>query len=47
MALLLYLLAVALFVAGVIYLVRRSFILGVVLIILAFVVGPGGVSLLL
>lgn len=47
MELLLYLLAVVLFVAGVVYLVRRSFILGVVLIILAFLVGPGGVSLLL
>lgn len=47
MELLLYLLAIALFIAGVIYLVRRSFIVGVVLIILAFLVGPGGVSLLL
>lgn len=47
MELLLYIIAVVLFIAGVYYLVQRSFLLGIVLIILAFVVGPGGVSLLL
>lgn len=47
MELLLYLLAVALFIAGVYYLIKKSFLLGIVLIILAFLVGPGGVSLLL
>jgi uncharacterized protein YqgC (DUF456 family) len=47
MEFLLYLIAVALFVAGVVCLVRRNFLMGIVLIILAFVVGPAGVSLLL
>ncbi len=47
MVTLLYILAVLLFLAGVYYLVQRSFLLGIVLIILAFLVGPGGVSLLL
>jgi hypothetical protein len=47
MVTLLYILAIILFVAGVYYLIQRSFIVGVALIILAFVVGPGGVSLLL
>jgi hypothetical protein len=44
---LLYLIAVVLFVVGIIKLVQRDFLMGVVLIVLAFLVGPGGVSLLL
>lgn len=47
MEFILYILAIVLFIAGVFYLVKRSFLLGIVLIILAFVIGPGGVSLLL
>lgn len=41
----LWLLAVVLVVAGVIALFRREFIVGILLIIAGFLVGPGGVSL--
>lgn len=45
MALLLWILAVVLIVAGVLKLVQRDFLWGVVLIIIGLLVGPGGVSL--
>lgn len=44
MLLLLWVLAVVLVVAGVVKLFNREVLLGVVLIILGFLVGPGGVS---
>ena len=43
---LLWILAVLLVVAGIIAVVRREIVLGVILIILGLLVGPGGVSLL-
>jgi len=45
MEFLLWLAAVALVIAGIYYLFKRQILLGVVLIILGFLVGPGGVSL--
>ncbi|MDW3218984.1 MAG: GPGG-motif small membrane protein [Acidimicrobiales bacterium] len=45
MAFLLWLLAVVLVVAGIVNLVRRQVLYGLVLIIVGFLVGPGGVSL--
>lgn len=45
MDLLLWLLAVVLFIAGVWQLFIRNFLFGIILIILAFLVGPGGISL--
>lgn len=45
MELLLWLLAVVLVVWGVVSLVRGAILMGVVLIILGLLVGPGGVSL--
>jgi hypothetical protein len=42
---LLWLLAVILVVAGIVALVRRQFLWGAVLIIVGFLVGPGGVSI--
>jgi hypothetical protein len=47
MELLLYIIAVLLFIGGVWYLIQRNFLMGIVLILLAFLIGPGGVSLLL
>ncbi len=44
MAFLLWILAVILVVAGIVALVRRQFLWGVVLIIVGLLVGPGGVS---
>ncbi|WP_370616841.1 GPGG-motif small membrane protein [Mumia sp. Pv 4-285] len=44
MAFLLWILAVVLVVAGIVALVRRQFLWGVVLIIVGLLVGPGGVS---
>ena len=43
---LLWILAVLLVVGGILAVVRREIILGVVLIVLGLLVGPGGVSLL-
>jgi len=42
---LLWLLAVILVVAGVYYLIRGDLILGIVLIVIGLLVGPGGVSI--
>lgn len=43
--LLLWIIAVILVIAGILALFRRQIIWGVVLIILGFLVGPGGVSI--
>jgi len=45
MALVLWILAVVLVVAGVMALVRREMLWGIVLIIVGLAVGPGGVSI--
>ena len=44
MALLLWLLAVVLVVSGIVALTRKQFTYGIVLSIVGFLVGPGGVS---
>jgi hypothetical protein len=44
MALLLWLIAVVLVVAGIIALFQRQVLWGIVLIVVGFAVGPGGVS---
>lgn len=46
MELLLWILAVVLVVAGVLALLRRQLLWGVVLIVVGLLVGPGGVSIL-
>ena len=45
MAFLLWLLAVVLVVAGIIALTRKQWVYGAVLIVVGFLVGPGGVSI--
>jgi len=45
MATLLWILAVVLVIAGVVALVRRQVLWGVVLIVVGLLVGPGGVSI--
>jgi hypothetical protein len=45
MLFILWLLAVVLVVTGIVYLVRGAVALGIVLIILGLLVGPGGVSI--
>lgn len=45
MELILWLIAVVLVVAGIYELVNRAYLLGVVLIVVGLLVGPGGVSL--
>lgn len=45
MALILWLIAVALGIWGVVNIVRGAFLFGIILIVLAFLVGPGGVSI--
>jgi len=45
MALLLWILAVILVVSGIVALFRRELLWGIVLIIVGFLVGPGGVSI--
>ena len=45
MAFLLWLVAVILVVAGIVYLVRGAVLMGIVLIIIGLLVGPGGVSI--
>ncbi len=45
MALILWIIAVILVVSGVLALVRKEMLWGLVLIILGFAVGPGGVSI--
>jgi hypothetical protein len=41
----LWIIAVVLVVAGIVMLLRRSVLLGIVLIVLGLLVGPGGVSI--
>ncbi|MEI2641839.1 MAG: GPGG-motif small membrane protein [Candidatus Nanopelagicales bacterium] len=43
---LLWLIAVALVVGGIVAIVRKEVVMGVLLIVLGLLVGPGGVSLL-
>lgn len=45
MAFILWLLAVILVIAGIVALFRKEFIYGAVLIVLGFLIGPGGVSI--
>ena len=45
MATLLWILAVVLVIAGIVTLVRGSILMGIVLIVVGLLVGPGGVSL--
>ncbi len=42
---LLWIIAVVLVVAGIVMIFRRSLVLGIVLIVLGLLVGPGGVSI--
>ena len=44
MALILWLIAVVLVIAGIVYLVRGQILWGIVLIVFGLLVGPGGVS---
>ena len=44
MALILWLIAVVLVIAGIVYLVRGQILWGIVLIVVGLLVGPGGVS---
>jgi len=44
--LILWVVAVALVLSGIYELLRREFLIGIVLIIVGFLVGPGGVSIL-
>ena len=44
MATLLWILAVALVIVGIVYAVRGQLVLGIVLIVVGLLVGPGGVS---
>lgn len=45
MATLLWILAVVLVIAGIVTLVRGSILMGIVLIVVGLLVGPGGVSI--
>lgn len=45
MVTLLWLIAVALIVGGIVYAVRGQFLIGIALVIVGLLVGPGGVSL--
>jgi hypothetical protein len=45
MAFILWILAVVLVVSGIVALVRRELLLGIALIVIGLLVGPGGVSL--
>jgi hypothetical protein len=45
MTFLLWLLAVILVIAGIVALTRKQYLWGIVLIIVGFLVGPGGVSI--
>ncbi|MCU1544908.1 MAG: hypothetical protein JWP30_8 [Homoserinimonas sp.] len=45
MATLLWIIAAVLVIAGIVALVRRQFLWGIVLIIVGLLVGPGGVSI--
>jgi hypothetical protein len=45
MAVILWILAVILVIAGIFALLRKEYLWGIVLVIIGFAVGPGGVSL--
>ena len=45
MAMLLWILAVILVISGIVAIVRKQFLWGIVLIVVGFLVGPGGVSI--
>jgi len=45
MAFILWIIAVVLVIAGIVALFRREVLLGIVLIVVGFLVGPGGVSI--
>jgi len=45
MATILWILAVVLVVAGILAIVRRQLVMGIVLIVVGLLVGPGGVSI--
>ena len=45
MATLLWILAVVLVVAGIVAIVRKQIVMGIVLIVVGLLVGPGGVSI--
>ena len=45
MALILWILAVILVIAGIAALIRREYLWGIALVVIGFAVGPGGVSL--
>jgi hypothetical protein len=45
MGTLLWIIAVALVIAGIVSIVRRQLVLGIVLIVVGLLVGPGGVSI--
>ena len=45
MAFTLWLLAVVLVIAGIVQLVQRQIVLGIVLIVVGLLIGPGGVSI--
>jgi hypothetical protein len=45
MSLLLWIVAVVLVVAGIVAVLRREYLWGIVLILVGFAVGPGGVSI--
>lgn len=45
MPFLLWLIAVVLVIAGIVYCVRREWLIGIALIVIGFLVGPGGVSI--
>ncbi len=45
MTFILWLIAVVLVIAGIVSLLRRQWLLGIVLIVVGFLVGPGGVSI--
>jgi hypothetical protein len=45
MEFLLWIIAVVLVIVGIVYLIRREVLLGIVLIVVGLLVGPGGVSI--
>ena len=45
MTFLLWLVAVALVIAGIVSIIRKELVLGIVLIVVGLLVGPGGVSI--
>lgn len=45
MALILWILAVVLVVSGIVAIVRRQYLWGIVLIVIGLIIGPGGISI--